>query len=239
LQRGFDEMPEVRQVLDEHLNPDIEPSLAIRSVYGQWFPWLALLDQLWANQSIKKIFPQDETFSNLRRAAWESYINFSGIYDNAFDLLHEEYRYAVEQINTTLIERQKLTHTDEGLADHLMTFYWRGKLNLDESGGLLTRFFELASDALRGYALEFVGRSLKKTENEIDPEILNWLQLLWGKRLETACNSTEPNSYTTELAAFGWWFGSGKFDDAWAIAQIKQILELIGKVEPDFLLLER
>lgn len=239
LQRGFDEMPEVRQVLDEHLNPDIEPSLSIRSVYGQWFPWLALLDPLWANQSIRKIFPQDETFSNLRRVAWESYINFSGIYDNAFDLLHEEYRYAVEQIDPTTIERQKLTHTDEGLAQHLMTFYWRGKLNLDESGGLLTRFFELASDALRGYALEFVGRSLKKTENEIDAEILNWLQLLWGKRLETARNSTEPNSYATELAAFGWWFGSGKFNDAWAIAQIKQILELTGKVDPDFLLLER
>ncbi|MEH1928500.1 hypothetical protein [Nostoc sp.] len=114
-------MPEVRQVLDEHLNLDIEPSLAIRSVYGQWFPWLALLDPLWANQSIGKIFPQDETFSNLRRAAWESYINFSDIYNNVFDLLHEEYRYAVEQIDPTSIERQKLTHTDEGLAQHLMT----------------------------------------------------------------------------------------------------------------------
>lgn len=238
LQRGFDEMPEVRQVLDEHLNPDIEPSLAIRSVYGQWFPWLALLDPLWANQSIGKIFPQDETFSNLRRAAWESYINFSGIYNNVFDLLHEEYRYAVEQIDPTSIERQKLTHTDESLAQHLMTFYWRGKLNLDEPGAL-AKFFELASDTLRGYALEFVGRSLNRTENEIDPEILNSLQLLWEKRLETARNSTERSSYATELAAFGWWFGSGKFDEVWAIAQIKQILELTGKVDPDFLLLER
>ncbi|MHC5823723.1 MAG: hypothetical protein ACYT04_49795, partial [Nostoc sp.] len=222
LQRGFDEMPEVRQVLDEHLNPDIEPSLAIRSVYGQWFPWLALLDPLWANQSIAKIFTQDETFSNLRRAAWESYINFSGVYDNTFDLLHEEYRYAVEQIDPTSIERQKLTHTDEGFAQHLMTLYWRGKLNLDEPGALLARFFELASDTLRGYALEFVGRSLKNTKDEIAPQILNSLQLLWKKRFETAFNSAEPSSYATELAAFGWWFGSGKFDDTWAIAQIKQ-----------------
>lgn len=239
LQRGFDEMPEVRQALDEHLNPDIEPSLAIRSVYGQWFPWLALLDPLWANQSIGKIFSQDETFSNLRRAAWESYINFSGVYDNTFDLLHEEYRYAVEQIDPTLIEQEKLTDTDKGLANHLMTFYWRGKMNLDEPGALLARFLELASDALRGYALEFVGRSLKKTKDEIAPQILNSLELLWEKRLETARNSSERSSYATELAAFGWWFGSGKFDDTWAIAQIKQILELTGKVDPDFLLLER
>ncbi|MGM3309628.1 hypothetical protein ACSQ6I_27215, partial [Anabaena sp. WFMT] len=238
LQRGFDEMPEVREVLDEHLNLEIEPSLAIRSVYGKWFPWLGLLDRQWANQSIGKIFPRDETFNNLRCAAWETYISFSGAYDDIFDLLHEEYCYAVEYINIISIEQEKLTRTNEGLANHLMTFYWRGKLNLDE-GELLTRFFELASNELRGYALEFLGRSLKNTENDIEPEILNSLQLLWKKRLETACNSSEPNSYATELAAFGWWFGSAKFEDSWAILQIKQILELIGKIDTDFLVLKR
>ncbi|MEH2338206.1 hypothetical protein [Nostoc sp.] len=120
-----------------------------------------------------------------------------------------------------------------------MTLYWCGKLNLDESEGLLGRFFELASDTLRAYALEFVGRNLKNTQDEVDPEILNRLQLLWEKRLEIVRSSTQPSSYTTKLAAFGWWFGSAKFDDSWAIAQIKQILELVGKVAPDFLLLER
>ncbi|MEH2401328.1 MAG: hypothetical protein V7K17_29190 [Nostoc sp.] len=239
LARGFNEMPEVRQVLDEHLNLEQEPSSAIRSVYGRWFPWLALLDPLWADQSVERIFPQDESFSNLRLAAWESYITFCSVYDNVFDLLHEEYRYTVEQINPTSIEREKLTHPDKNLTKHLMTLYWRGKLNLDDSEGLLGRFFELASDTLRAYALEFVGRSLKNTQDEVEPQILNRLQLLWEKRLEIVRSSTEPSSYTTELAAFGWWFGSAKFDDSWAIVQIKQILELVGKVAPDFLLLQR
>ncbi len=239
LQRGFDEMPEVREVLDEHLNLQIEPSLAIRSVYGQWFPWLGLLDRHWANQSVGKIFPQDETFNNLRRAAWETYIKFSGAYDDIFDLLQEEYSYAVEHINTTSIEQQKLTRIDEGLANHLMSLYWYGKLTLDEPRGLIIRFFELASDKLRSYALESIGRGLENAENEIDPQILNNLQLLWKSRLETACNSTQPISFTAELAAFGWWFGSAKFEDCWAISQIKQIIELVGKVDPDFLVLKR
>ncbi|MEH2338207.1 hypothetical protein [Nostoc sp.] len=107
LARGFNEMPEVRQVLDEHLNLEQEPSSAIRSVYGRWFPWLVLLDPLWADQSAERIFPQDESFSNLRLAAWESYITFCSVYDNVFDLLHEEYRYTVEQINPASIERHK------------------------------------------------------------------------------------------------------------------------------------
>lgn len=240
LKHGFDKMPEVRQVLNDHLDLNIEQSLAIRSIYGQWFPWLALLDPLWAGQSVGKIFPQEDISRNLRHAAWESYINFSGgAYNNAFDLLYEEYCYAVEQINVGFVEPQNLTHTNEMLAQHLMTFYWRGKLTFDDPKRLLSRFFDLASDALRGCALEFVGRSLNLTKNEIESEVLSWLQLLWKKRLETACNSAEPSSYTNELAAFGWWFSSKKFDDYWAIEQIKQILQLTGKVNPDYSVLER
>jgi hypothetical protein len=100
LERGFDEMPEVRQVLNEHLNPNQEPSLAIRTIYGRLFPWLALLDPCWATQSVGKIFPQEKTFSNIRRACWESYITYCNVHDDVFDILHEEYRYTVEQINS-------------------------------------------------------------------------------------------------------------------------------------------
>jgi hypothetical protein len=45
---GFAGMPEVREVLEAHLDPANDPSLAIRAVYGQWFPWLVLLDRAWA-----------------------------------------------------------------------------------------------------------------------------------------------------------------------------------------------
>ena len=35
----FDAMPEVRAVLDEHLDVGREPTLTIRSIYGRHFPW--------------------------------------------------------------------------------------------------------------------------------------------------------------------------------------------------------
>jgi hypothetical protein len=239
IKKGFDEMPEVRQVLDEHLDIDQEPSLAIRSVYGQWFPWLTLLDPGWATQSVGKIFPQDEMLYDLRRAAWETYITSCPVYDNVFNVLHEEYNYAIEQINAASTEKQQLAKPDERLAQHLMTLYWRGKLNLDNLEGLLTRFYAKAPDALRGYALEFVGRSLRNTKEAIEPQILNQLQLLWEHRLEAARTAAPAASHTTELAAFGWWFASGKFDDSWAIEQLKKALELVGQVEPDDLVVDR
>jgi hypothetical protein len=41
---GFGSMPEVRRLLEERLDVTIEQSRAIRAVYGQWVPWLVLLD---------------------------------------------------------------------------------------------------------------------------------------------------------------------------------------------------
>ncbi|MGQ4647850.1 hypothetical protein [Lyngbya aestuarii] len=235
IKKEFDEMPEVRQVLDEHLDIDKEPSLAIRSVYGQWFPWLMLLDGDWATQNVAKIFPHDEALSDLRSAAWESYIRYCSAYDNVFDLLHEEYSYAVERSNIACGDKQ-LT---ESLAEHLMTFYWRGKLHLDEPRGLLALFYTESSDVIRGYALKFVGRSLRNTKEAIEPQILNRLQLLWERRLQAAHAATLPASYTNELAAFGWWFASAKFEDSWAIAQLTEVLQLVGQAEPEHLVFER
>lgn len=55
---SMDTMPEVRRRLDWHLDPANDPSLAVRSVYGQWFPHLALIDA-------------DPVFSH--QAGWQQY----------------------------------------------------------------------------------------------------------------------------------------------------------------------
>jgi hypothetical protein len=161
------------------------------------------------------------------------------VYDNVFEVLHEEYSYAVERINAT--ESEKRTQRDPAhcLAQHLMTLYWRGRLSLEQPNGLLARFFELAPDELRGYSLEFIGRSLRNTNEEIEPQILNQLQLLWEQRIDTARTATPPASHASELAAFGWWFVSEKFDDSWAIAQLKEVIDLVGKIEPERLVVKR
>jgi hypothetical protein len=72
---GFKEMAEVREVLEAHLDPTLDPSLAIRSVYGQWFPWLVLLDPQWASAHVPNIFPQNKPLRDLRDAAWDTSVS--------------------------------------------------------------------------------------------------------------------------------------------------------------------
>lgn len=77
-------VPEVRRVLEEHLDLGVETSAAVRSVYGQFFPWIFLIDAGWAESLIPRIFPEESPLANLRTAAWEAYVIWNPPYDSSF-----------------------------------------------------------------------------------------------------------------------------------------------------------
>ena len=233
LARGFGEMPEVREVLDKHLDPTIDPSLAIRVVYGQWFPYLVLLDRSWATNCVDKIFLPRDSERQFWDAAWGAYIMFCRPYGDVFDILRNQYEIAVERIEVT--SRDVQSSSERHLAEHLMVFYWDGKLDLEDL--LFTKFWDRAPDALRGYALEYVGRSLYEMKEEVPEKVLKRLVMLWEKRCRLAASS--PENHKHEMAAFGWWFASGKFDDRWAIEQISEALKIADKVVVDYIVVER
>jgi len=235
LSRGFDEMPEVREVLEAHLDINRDPSLAIRSVYGQWFPWLVLLDQNWAEKWKAQIFPLDAESEAYFDAAWNTYIIFCQPYDNVFQILRDVYAHAVARISQHEDRFRYLAHPDVRLAEHLMVFYWRGKVDLKDP--LFVSFWEKASDSLRAHAIEFIGRSLKYTDEPIPNEIIEQLQKLWSERFSQA--KRYPAKHEREVAVFGWWFVSGKFDIDWSVTMLLKALKLVPKTEPADMVIER
>lgn len=238
LERGFDEMPEVREVLDCHLDVDHDQSLAIRSVYGQWFPWLVLLDSGWAAQNLPRIFPKEDALRGYYEAAWDTYILFCNPYDSVLDLLNEEYERAIKMLSITSEKKKRQRRSEERLAEHLMAYYWRGKLNLDDPESLISQFFEKASSSLRAHAIEFMGRSLYRTKEEIEIETLGRFQRIWEQRIDKIRNEDSKEA-GIETSTFGWWFASGKLDDSWSIMQLKEVLNITEKIEPNHLVVER
>lgn len=228
--RGFDDMPEVRAIFDHHLDPANDPSQAIRAVYGQWLPWLITLDQNWVEQSLSKIFPTEERLRALRDAAWKTYIVYNEPYNNIFQVLREEYRHAINRIGEEPSQESRDPEKpDHRLADHLMILYGRGILSLDEEE-LIIQFYTRAYDKLCAHSLWFVGQTLGE---EVPLDVLERFQALWHQRLDAASNSASPVSHTAEMTAFGWLFSSRKFDETWAITQLKNALEISRWVEPD------
>ncbi|MEO0075737.1 MAG: hypothetical protein ABIK31_06490, partial [candidate division WOR-3 bacterium] len=223
---SFKDMPEVQSILDKHLDINQEPSLAVRSVYGRWFPWLVLLDSQWAKNNKDRIFPKEQEKSDFYNAAWNTYIIFCPAYDNVFDILKDEYKLAIERIGTKEKTPGIIRDIDERLAEHLAVFHWRGKLNINDSNGLLELFYEKVSEKLLARIIWYIGNVLYNEKETIPSDILERLKAFWKWRNQ---DRKKPIS-NTERKEFGLWFASGKFDDEWAIKQLKDVLNNVGDI---------
>ena len=236
--QGLKVMSEVCQVLEERLEISKEPTLTIRAVYGQWFPSLVYLDKNWAEMHASDIFSADSAKMEYFYAAWDAYIIFCQVFDGVFDILRNQYGYAVDNLGISRTKK-RIADPDERLAQHLMVLYWRGKIEIDEPDEILRRFWKKASPQLRGQALGFVGRSLQNTSEDVPSKILDKLKILWQSRLDEAKNTNDVEIYKEEIKSFSWWFLSGKFTDEWAIMNLHEALKIAGEIEMNHLVMEK
>lgn len=234
LNAGFKEMKEVECVLEEKLNPDLEKTLAIRSVYGQWLPWLVLLDTAWATLNLHRIFPKEKQLSQFRGAAWETYIVFCDPYDNILDVIKNEYTAAIERINGS----EEFEKTEDGLSAHIMTYAYRGKVNIDDPKDLFSLFFAKAPLSLRKNSIGFLGRVLYNSEGEVPEKIKERFKRIFENRVAFH-KKEKQDSEVQELNDFGWWYASGKLDELWALEQLILILEMGALPDPEQFIIDR
>ena len=107
VENGLDDMNEVRSVLDKHLDISKDPSLAIRSVYGRWFPWLQSLDPEWAAENASKYFQKKKSCFPIGKR--QGRLNrFCSPYDEILTVLQAQHREAIEdwsELNSRMIRR--------------------------------------------------------------------------------------------------------------------------------------
>ena len=231
--QGFDEILEVRNLLEYHLNPKHEPSLTIRCIYGQCFGRLMNLDLNWTTQNLQRIFPRDEEFQELRESAWEGYITTHNVYTDVFPMLREEYRHAIERMSVPTPEGQNRSTANECLTTHLIDLYWYGLLELGESDLLLERFFTHAPAYNRQEFMRQIGWRLRYGNFKVDTDLLERLQRLWEWRVSEARNGLSTDSHSSDLKLFSWWFASRKFDSSWAITQLMEAFRLATHIDFD------
>jgi len=231
LKLGFKKMREIQKVLEKHLDIEIDPSLAIRAVYGQWFPWIVLLDKDWAEKNKEKVFPKGENLKSFRDVAWNAYIMFCPAYDAVFEIIKDKYREAIEFIGSEKINESYRGDPEEKLAEHLMVYYGRGKIKIGGEDEILIKFFEKADDVLRGKAMGFVGWSLGELKGPVSSKIIEKFKRLWEWRLRIVKESDNKILFNREMASFGRWFLSGKFDEEWLIENFKEALEIVDSLE--------
>ncbi len=232
LARGFDEMPEARAVLDHHLDTQKDPSLAIRAVYGQYFPWLHLVDPNWAQHSAVAIFPLGEGELARWQAAWATYVTFCNPYNDLLPILLSQYHLAIDRVGKTN-DADKVGHPDLKLGEHLLAFFCRGRIDLDSEDGLLAHLFEAAPPRVRGEVLNHLGWTLyREAPPPTSVDLRVRLVRLWEWRVKAGLT-------TAEASAFGWWFASRFFDEEWSLFHLEHALSVSANVKLDHFVVGR
>lgn len=226
-------LDEFRRVLDSHLNPEQEPSRAVRWVYGSCFPQLVVLDRSWAVQNAPSVFPAQTAERPLWEAAWDGYLSASPLVADVCAILDDCYQLAVDRVDSTAGERRAVARA-HGLGRHLVTRYWFGQITLDSHRQLLRRFYQNAPGSVCLDLMRSIGRSLRQVD-VVDPAVADRLMTLWEARVQAVRNGADAD----ELAGFGEWFAAGKLGDEWELRQLLTTLSLAGRVEFEHLVLPR
>ena len=232
---GLDRIPEARARLERHLDPAIDPSPTVRSVYGEWFPHLVLLDEAWARKHVESIFPDDQP--RLRDAAWETYLRRCPAYNLPFELLRHQYPKAVDRLDE-MGERDSTSNESIGgfLGEHLVTLAGRGLVAWSDDDGLLRRFFENADPGDARRPIWLIGRGLSDEENEIPDEAVHRFKRLADELLGLLKEAGRERM--GHLSRLGWWFASGRFDPEWTLDRLTRLLKLAGAAEPSFAVMD-
>ncbi|MEI7825283.1 MAG: hypothetical protein WCI01_08285, partial [Chlorobiaceae bacterium] len=226
---GFDMtmIPEVRVRLERHLDPGFDPSPAIRSIFGQRFPQLFLLDSSWTKSQVDTIFPVDNQV--LHDAAWQSYLEFCSVDNEPFHVLREQYNDSVDRLKFQSEEKSsRLKRLGERLGEHLMVIFGRGLLTWSDEDALVKRFFDNATESETSHAVAFVGQSLYNEIKPISADVVERFRALWEQLEKNLLEA--PSEKTQMLKQFGWWFAAGCFDVEWTFKQLIAVIESTGGI---------
>jgi thioesterase domain-containing protein len=231
--------PQLRNLLDRHLDPNHEPTETIRSVYGQYFPSLMACDQEWARSRVDAIFSTDPSLERLRAAAWDSYLLFNSAYPRTYELLREHYGEAVSRlgVENSVEPSERVRQTREALTGHILGLYVRGAVDL-QPGSLVDLFLSRAPASMRANLIDLVGYDLTSDDNQPSERAVARLQQLWEWRVSTPQGDDEHRDLD-DLEGFGLWFASGRFDAGWALNQLHELLTAGGSIDPHHGVIER
>ena len=230
---GVTSAPDVQELLDARLEPQVDRSPFVYAIFGLRFERLLELDQDWASSSSASIFGDAQGVDDRQREAWRAYLHsrFHSADGSCWAVLQDRYRLAIDSLSSqkTNDSNDKSAGPlgdDEVIACDLTELYREGIVPL--RGGLLEKLFKRSAPRARATALACAVPT-SGPESHVAPEVNERLRALCEWRLETLEDDAGSEQTSVEVGGFTSWFISDVFDDEWVLNQLLRALGASGR----------
>jgi len=224
---------EAKYIFEKLLEPKIEPTITIRSVFGWRLITLAYLEKDWLSNNISRIFPSQKEYCHLKNAAIEGFFAFNHPNGSLFRDFRVVYELGLKWVLENP-EDYSFAEPKKKFAQHLMVCYWWGLDDIKQVDSLVRQFFLVADISLKSEAISFIGRNLERFIPAL-PDIETMLKRiveLYSWRLEMASLSENKDQFVLELMEFGWWFAKAQIEKEWLLSTLIKTLKITnGKLE--------
>jgi hypothetical protein len=214
-----DHLLEVTDILTKRIAKDAEIPLTRpeHALLGMHFGNICTLNRDWAAKQREIFFPQGN--ESVWRDAFGSYIRFNPPVKLTFEILLDNFEYAIENLNILATEKGNGKELIDRIGQHLFTYYLWEVYSLTGDESLLERFYYKTKDdrKLWGNLFNHVGRSLSNSGRQLDKALTERIIDFFDWRFEVA----EP----LELQEFTFWLEAECLDPVWRL-QCMKILNL-------------
>lgn len=195
---------DVSKKFEQKLVPNLEPSSAVRSVFGEFIPTLHWLDRAWLIKHLDAIMPieRDEESVWLFISAWDAYVLNNYIRD-VFELMRPKYVLAIEYLSRGYKTESSLGQASN-LSAHLLFDYLFSEFPLErfiEPGSFLLEFFQKTQPEIRRQAAWALWRICESNPNNMSgfwPKA----KKLWEWRSKEATISNHSPDFNAEMVQF-------------------------------------
>ena len=209
----------VTSVLENRFSTETEYPLTLpeRAILGANYARLLFLDRSWAAEHTSEFFPQD--LLPAWQEAFGCFLRYSRPKKPAFEVLRDEYNFAVQHLADFSGQDGSDTEFPDYLGHHLLFYYLWDLYPLNGEESLLERFYlGTDNDRKRWEKLfEDIGIKLKNTGDSLDSELKQRLLDFFEWRL-AAGNSRE-------LGGFHWWLEAECLEAEWRLDSFSRVLD--------------
>lgn len=221
---GFEDMPEFERVISRHIDPTIDPSRAIRSVYGEFFFHLFSMNRAWVEAHYEVLFPSGHP--DLADVVLHSYLGWGKwMNEDLNNALEPQFKRAIENLPPPTDDEEKSPAYVLHVGQRVVAMYMDGKADLSAES-LVTKFFARADEKTRAHIVLNIPTFVSQARNDEERAAMRDKAIaFWEWRL-----ATSPD---TDVRGFGHWMEANDFDEAWRLEQLETVLRRVGNVDMD------